>query len=276
MPNPLLPTDEATATAQQPGQLPKGKRDRLEKLGLHYNSPEPAIICTQCGFAINPNRASRHPGDKHDIPKSARWGLKPLISSLALPDPASLALRPEGSQPHPHLTVQKGSACRHCGLRSASEKVLAAHLRTEHPDRVRVAARQRTHHWLRDHVQPGLSWQSWAANDVQRSWLVLPGDQPGQRPCVHGGRILLQASPAPIKHFTQKLVAEERARLGDGQVCGQGPQHNSDAAAASSDLQTNWIRRTGWQTIFGAARRDILVRLTEMPARRPSQPLLLG
>ncbi|KAJ9419623.1 hypothetical protein QL093DRAFT_2370617, partial [Fusarium oxysporum] len=33
----------------RPSQLQK-----LESLGLYYNSPEPAIICVECGFAINP------------------------------------------------------------------------------------------------------------------------------------------------------------------------------------------------------------------------------
>ncbi|KAI3573454.1 hypothetical protein IWW34DRAFT_144155 [Fusarium oxysporum f. sp. albedinis] len=33
----------------RPSQLQK-----LESLGLYYNSPEPAIICIKCGFAINP------------------------------------------------------------------------------------------------------------------------------------------------------------------------------------------------------------------------------
>ncbi|EMT67891.1 hypothetical protein NOF04DRAFT_1337737 [Fusarium oxysporum II5] len=36
----------------RPSQLQK-----LESLGLYYNSPEPAIICIECGFAINPTRA---------------------------------------------------------------------------------------------------------------------------------------------------------------------------------------------------------------------------
>ncbi|KNB16642.1 hypothetical protein FOXG_14459 [Fusarium oxysporum f. sp. lycopersici 4287] len=83
-----------------PSQLQK-----LESLGLYYNSPEPAIICIECSFAINPTRAPRHPGDKHHIPKSARRGLKPLIYSLNLPNPETLPLRPNGSPPHPNLTA---------------------------------------------------------------------------------------------------------------------------------------------------------------------------
>ncbi|KAJ0137076.1 Uncharacterized protein HZ326_19942 [Fusarium oxysporum f. sp. albedinis] len=39
-----------------------------------------------------------------------------LLSSLHLPDPDTLALRSDGSQPHPYLTVQEGFYCKHCGL----------------------------------------------------------------------------------------------------------------------------------------------------------------
>ncbi|EXL64149.1 hypothetical protein FOPG_19581, partial [Fusarium oxysporum f. sp. conglutinans race 2 54008] len=74
----LATRTEAIITLR-PSQLQK-----LENLGLHYNSPEPAVICIECGFAINPTPAPRHPGDKHHIPKSARPGMKPLIYSLML------------------------------------------------------------------------------------------------------------------------------------------------------------------------------------------------
>ncbi|KAJ0131131.1 Uncharacterized protein HZ326_25766, partial [Fusarium oxysporum f. sp. albedinis] len=123
----------------RPSQLQK-----LESLGLYFNSPEPAIICVECGFAINPTRAPRHPGDKHHITKSARRGLKPLIYSLTLPNPETLPLRPNGSPPHPNLTVYKGSACKHCGLRSISEKVLLAHVKSKHSKDIKLAARQQT------------------------------------------------------------------------------------------------------------------------------------
>ncbi|KAJ0134858.1 Zinc finger and BTB domain-containing protein 16 [Fusarium oxysporum f. sp. albedinis] len=80
----------------RPSQLQK-----LESLGLYYNSPEPAIICVECGFAINPTRAPRHPGDKHHITKSARRGLKPLIYSLNLQNPRGR----NGNGPRFHVAI---------------------------------------------------------------------------------------------------------------------------------------------------------------------------
>ncbi|KAJ3454554.1 hypothetical protein MRS44_013154 [Fusarium solani] len=72
--------------------LPLAKLQKLETLSLYYNLPEAAIICTKCGFALSPKRASEHPGKKHGIARSARHGLKPFLSSLNLPDPDALAL----------------------------------------------------------------------------------------------------------------------------------------------------------------------------------------
>lgn len=124
--------------------LPLAKLQKLETLSLYYNLPEAAIICTKCGFALSPKRASEHPGKKHGIARSARHGLKPLLSSLNLPDPDTLALRSDGPRPHPYLTVQVASSCRHCGLRSASEKVLADHLKAKHRDKLELATGKQT------------------------------------------------------------------------------------------------------------------------------------
>ncbi|KNB04657.1 hypothetical protein FOXG_06708 [Fusarium oxysporum f. sp. lycopersici 4287] len=250
----------------RPSQLQK-----LESLGLYYNSPEPAIICVECGFAINPARAPRHPGDKHHITKSARRGLKPLIYSLNLPNPETLPLRSNGSPPHPYLTVYKGSACKHCGLRSISEKVLLAHVKSKHSKDTKLAARQQTRHWLSDHIQQGLSFQSWSANDIRRSWIITDNNPSrGSLPCS----TLLQACPDAVKLLAQKLFADECARLGG--VEGGRTRRYDSAAPVSIALQTNWMRRTGWETMFQDTRRNILVALTELPNCRTNQPMPLG
>ncbi|KAF4336909.1 hypothetical protein FBEOM_9224 [Fusarium beomiforme] len=123
--------------------LPLAKLQKLKSLGLFYNLPEAAIICIKCGFALSPNRASEHPGKKHGIARSARHGLKSLLSSLDLPDPNTLAPRPDRSQPHPYLTVQGGSSCKHCGLHSTSRKVLADHLRAKHHDKLKLTGEKK-------------------------------------------------------------------------------------------------------------------------------------
>ncbi|KAF5704802.1 hypothetical protein FMUND_12351 [Fusarium mundagurra] len=221
----------------RPSQLQK-----LESLGLYYNSPEPAIICVECGFAIDPTRAPRHPGDKHHITKSARRGLKPLLYSVNLPNPETLPLRPNGSPPH--QTLRKD---------------------------IKLAARQQTRHWLRDHIQQGLSFQSWSANDIRRSWIITDNNPSrGSLSCS----TLLQACPDAVKLLAQKLFADECARLGG--VEGGRTRRYDSATPVSTALQTNWMRRTGWEMMFKDTRRDILVALTELPNRRTNQPLPLG
>ena len=64
--------------------------EQLSSLGLHFNQPEPAIICKPCGFALkaDQDRVSRHLGERHGLTKRARFGLNKLVQSLQLPDPS--------------------------------------------------------------------------------------------------------------------------------------------------------------------------------------------
>jgi hypothetical protein len=57
---------------------------RLEKLHLHLNLPEKAVIYTRYGYAlaVDNDRVGRHLGQKHDISKGARRKLNSLINSL--------------------------------------------------------------------------------------------------------------------------------------------------------------------------------------------------
>ncbi|KAH6974883.1 hypothetical protein EDB80DRAFT_595002, partial [Ilyonectria destructans] len=233
-----------------------------------------AILCRKCGFALKPgsDRVSRHLGENHNVAKSARRGLNSLIRSLDLPEPNTLTLRPDGSSPHLYLETQKGSACKHCGLRSTSEKVLAAHLKTCHHHKIRLAAGQQKHHWLRDHIKEGLAFQSWTAKCERPLVMACCHNKQLGQGFVHNS-LLLQAGPDPIKHFAQKLFAEERERL-EGQK--GAPRLYDTGVPASSDLLTNWMRRTGWQTTFANARLDILISLAELPLRTPDRPLRLG
>ncbi|EXK26089.1 hypothetical protein FOMG_17314 [Fusarium oxysporum f. sp. melonis 26406] len=86
----------------QPSQLQK-----LESLGLYYNLPEPAIICIEYGFAINPTRAPRHPGDKHHIcpPWFEATNLFPKSSK---PRDTSTATKRLAASPKPYGTQLLG------------------------------------------------------------------------------------------------------------------------------------------------------------------------
>lgn len=85
-----MSTEIAFASSQRPTVIqPNAQQlDRLQKLGLHLNHPEPAVICITCGFALRADgeRVSRHPGETHEVTKLARRGLNVLVHSMKLPD----------------------------------------------------------------------------------------------------------------------------------------------------------------------------------------------
>ncbi|KAH7147306.1 hypothetical protein DER46DRAFT_470147, partial [Fusarium sp. MPI-SDFR-AT-0072] len=115
---------------------------KVDQLGLHLNSPEPAIIWKQCSYAItsDKDRISRHLREIHKVNKAAHRGLNKLICSLNPPDPKSLRLQPDSSAPHPHLKSLTGaSSCRHCGRRSTSDVILQSYLRATHPVEIELA-----------------------------------------------------------------------------------------------------------------------------------------
>ena len=106
----------------------------LAQIGLYYNRPEPAIICTLCQYALQPasDAVSKHLGERHKISKKARRGLKSFIKSLHLPDPNRLSNRDDYSTPHPHLLIKQGAACKQCDFRSTSLLVVQRHRSKEH------------------------------------------------------------------------------------------------------------------------------------------------
>ena len=74
---------------------------KLHRLGLILNRPEPALICWQCKYALQPNgtRVSKHLAEKHAVPASKRKELVSYIDSLRLPNANLLSGRRNGSEP---------------------------------------------------------------------------------------------------------------------------------------------------------------------------------
>lgn len=119
--------DSCQPNPSLPSHKPSGQELRyLQSLGLFFNEPEPAIICTRCVFALkaDSDRVSRHLGERHGLARQDRLGLNKLIRSLQIPDPKRLLARPDGQEHHAHLALQRGAACLHCRFYSTSDKVL--------------------------------------------------------------------------------------------------------------------------------------------------------
>ncbi|KAG4282249.1 hypothetical protein FPRO04_13325 [Fusarium proliferatum] len=241
----------------------------LKRLELHYDILDQAIICIPCGFALktDDDRVGRHLKEKHGISKNRRQKLNALVNSLHLPDLDELPKRPDGSAQHPFLALQTGAECKHCNLRSTSHDILSRHLKKEHTREINgISARGKR--WLRNHIRDGLTFQSWKANDIQRSWIVLTTDD--QQSLQKGSHRPVQAVPDVVKEFAQKLVSEERGRL-DEQQCSS----SFGGTLEKKELLTNWMRRTRWGETFSQARRDMLVTLSEVPLTT-GQPFWIG
>ncbi|KAH7418812.1 hypothetical protein BKA64DRAFT_763499 [Cadophora sp. MPI-SDFR-AT-0126] len=104
---------------------------RLTLVDLVLDIERPALICKKCGYALAPARSqvTTHLSGKHQTAPELRRGLTKLIRPLELPDPAELPLRPDDSQPHPHLKVHNGHVCRRCDYRTASLDLMTRHAR---------------------------------------------------------------------------------------------------------------------------------------------------
>ncbi|KAH7187013.1 hypothetical protein DER44DRAFT_858018 [Fusarium oxysporum] len=231
-------------------------------LHLHLNLPEKAVICTRCGYAlaVDDDRVGRHLGQKHGVSKGARRKLNTLINSLQLPNPEQLHKRSDGSAPHPHLQVQHGAACRHCGLRSTSSTVLSRHIRKLHRHEL-AATRNTRKHWLRDHIVDNLAFQSWTLKDIKRAWLVAV--TPGPASTAQGSNRPLQPVPDSIRDFANQLYHMERGRLELQSTDQKPPPADNDASTPA--LLTNWMRRTGWDRTFESANCPILMSLSTLP-----------
>ncbi|KAL0764704.1 hypothetical protein CaCOL14_012794 [Colletotrichum acutatum] len=238
---------------------------RLEALQLHLNEPEPVLICRPCGYALKPfgERVSRHLAEKHNICKSQRRGLSALVKTLDLGDPNDVAPRPDGLPAHQSLTVTRGHACRHCSYRTASDDLICRHISKTHG----IKDSRKADGWQRDHIYSGILLQSWSQNGTRGFWIAQPrtselpplGNDMG---ALGAGDPSPQAAPAAQQ---QALLAAahhaERAYLASSPCVTTAATGQVDVA-----FQTGWMRRAGWDLMFDGARRDLLVKMSQLPA----------
>ncbi|KAE9565765.1 hypothetical protein CGMCC3_g18053 [Colletotrichum fructicola] len=228
-----------------------------QALQLHFNEPEPVLICRPCGYALKPfgERVSRHLAEKHEVPKPQRRGLSALVKSLQLGDPNDVALRPDGLPPHEALTVTRGHACRRCSYRTASDDLICRHIAKSHG----VKGLRKTDGWQRDHIRSGVLLQSWSQNGARGFWIAQPTAAGSTTPRETGTP---DADDVPAAQHALLAAAHdaERAHLAGGLRATASATGPVDIA-----FQTGWMRRTGWDLMFDGARRDFLVKMSELP-----------
>lgn len=226
---------------------------KLQRLGLILNRPEPALICQQCKYALQPSgkRVSTHLAEKHAFPASERKELVSYIDSLHLPDPNLLSGRRNGSAPHPNLLVSRGAACKYCTFHSKSSKLIQQHIRRQH------WKTDHSLHWVRDGVVSHVSMQSWTQNGSRTYWAVDITPEV----FAHVNKEMTTQSPHR-KRWLETLHEEERKRIKQGnKTC-----NALDTGMHDETFVGSWMRRTDWTALFSGVDRRLLFRLTEAPA----------
>ncbi|KAF2716181.1 hypothetical protein K431DRAFT_279485 [Polychaeton citri CBS 116435] len=139
---------------------------RLASLHLFLDFNNCAIICTECGYALQTSdrTVSKHICQVHKAPLEQRKGLNAYIKTLDLPDPNQLELLQDGCSPYPHLLVHTGFGCRLCRLRSKNSKVISTHMSKTHKQESR---------------NEDLHLQSWTQNGRRGYWIVRPEGSTG-------------------------------------------------------------------------------------------------
>ena len=97
--NEFVTMEEHIVAETKASQIANSVRAKLGPLGPYLNSPKRALIYVHYYYALQPSKdaITRHLGEKRGIIISERRGLAAIIYHLCLPDPNTLANRPNGS-----------------------------------------------------------------------------------------------------------------------------------------------------------------------------------
>ncbi|KAI1839744.1 hypothetical protein JX266_014045 [Neoarthrinium moseri] len=181
------------------------------------------------------------------------------------PNPNTLPLRPDRSPVHPNLVSRKGFVCEHCLYRTTSIELVKRHLSKGH-DR-RGAKRKRT--WLQDEIYSNVVLQNWTQNGARKYWIAAPSSDhpmPVRREHFMTSHDLPNFTRTAMVHQIQQAERYYIARLAAGHPAMDGIGRPDMA------IQTNWMRRTGWQRMFeGDVRRDLLAKLTLIASKGDRQ-----
>ncbi|CEJ83200.1 hypothetical protein VHEMI03220 [[Torrubiella] hemipterigena] len=241
------------------------QRKKLDALDLHLDEQHRVILCKTCKFAIKPagDRVTRHLGEKHGISRKARVGLCKLMIMLELPDPATLAPRPDNVQPHPYLEVRTCFSCKLCRFKTSSFDLISRHIPKQHREIRRPGSKGV---WIRDYIDNTSSFQSWQANDITNTWRVTVASNPGSE-IASIRRLAANSTDAQSNTVDPRQSLVKRLREEEMQTYIPAVANSSgkDAALSQPALMTNWMRRTRWHQTFLEADRPALVALSILP-----------
>lgn len=87
---------------------------------------------------------------------------------------------------------------------------------------------------------------------------------------------VLSTTTAPdvaFEAFASQLCQEEQVFIASVTPhSGRGDPTLSGPSTMTAALETNWMRRTKWESLFSRARKDVLVALNQLPCRIAGEP----
>jgi hypothetical protein len=228
----------------------------LTDVNLVYDPQGPVLICKTCGYALAVSRSqvTSHLWEKHQISPESRRNITSLIRSLQIPDPTGIPLRPDQSLSHPYLKVCRGYACHTCDSRTINLDTITRHVSSCRPQPL---SRRRKNP---DDLYQDVFLQSWVSGASRKYWIVRQA-VPGNPPRSFSDSVDLKA-----------IHQRERAHIAHNER-----QAMQDTGSKDLALTTPWMERTKWAYVYEGARRDLLVRLSEVgPAWVHGRDFLIG
>ena len=194
---------------------------------------------------------SLHVGEKHGYSSEKRQGLSTFVRTLALPDPNTLAARPDWSRPHQYLSILAGAICLICEFRTTSTDLLQRHVAKKHGQKAVYGDDNR----LPDRTCSSVSLQSWSQQGKRQLWIVVRNDVD-----------LEQTTRPKAAHFSPQRL-QRLSEIHDAERARVARRNHAASGVICDDpiLASNWMRRTGWAKTFHGIDRSVLLRLVQSP-----------
>lgn len=222
----------------------------LTAVNLVFDPDGPALICRTCQYALAVPRSqvTSHLWNKHQICPGSRRDITLLIRSITIPNPTEIPLRVDQSLIHPALKVFRGYACVSCSYRTINLDMITRHVSSCCAPPCAPSKRRRNP----DDLYQDVFLQTWTSGASRRYWIVR---QPStDRPL----RIFSGSSHLDAIH------ERERAHVADSER-----EAMQETGSKDLELTSLWMERTQWAHVYEGARRDFLVRISQVE-RRPA------
>jgi hypothetical protein len=185
---------------------------------------------------------------KHGICAESRRDITLLIRSTEIPNPTKLAPRADQSLIHPYLKVFHGYACVSCQFRSINLDMMTRHVSSCCPPCPPSRRRRNPDTLYRD-----VLLQTWVSG-ARKYWIVCEA-----------------STPNPLRRFSRSSYLEAIHERERAHVATSERAALQETGSKELELTSLWIDRTKWPEVYDGARRELLVRISQVEKKVVSQ-----